>query len=56
MRKAARYNKRHARDAVIIEKGFEGYGAHLPDLPGVINVGDSQAHLMVSIRERSPST
>lgn len=41
----------NVRYAVVIEKGAEGYGAHVPDLPGVISVGDSEADVMASIRE-----
>jgi len=34
--------------AVVIEKSDQGYGAYVPDLPGVISVGDSQEEVKVS--------
>jgi predicted RNase H-like HicB family nuclease len=30
------------RYAVVIEKGAHGYGAYVPDLPGVMSVGDTE--------------
>ena len=39
------------RYAVVIEKGTHGYGAYVPDLPGVISVGDSEAEVTANIRE-----
>jgi predicted RNase H-like HicB family nuclease len=37
--------------AVIIEKGPTSYGAHVPDLPGCVAVGDSVAEVKRLIRE-----
>jgi predicted RNase H-like HicB family nuclease len=37
--------------AVIIERGTQGYGAYVPDLPGVISVGDSEEDVTRNIRE-----
>ena len=37
--------------AVIIERGDTGYGAYVPDLPGVISVGDSEEDARANIRE-----
>ena len=39
------------RYAVVIEKGEYGYGAYVPDLPGVISVGDSEEEVTTNIRE-----
>ena len=39
------------RYAVVIERGPQGYGAYVPDLPGVISVGDTQEEVMVNVRE-----
>lgn len=37
--------------AVIIERGDTGYGAYVPDLPGVMSVGDSEEEVRANIRE-----
>ena len=39
------------RYAVVIEKGAHGYGAYVPDLPGVISVGDTEEEVMANVRE-----
>lgn len=39
------------RYAVVIERGATGYGAYVPDLPGVISVGDTEAEVKAHIRE-----
>lgn len=39
------------RYAVVIERGPESYGAYVPDLPGVISVGESEAEVTANIRE-----
>ena len=36
---------------VIIEQGNTSYGAHVPDLPGCIAVGESKEEVMKLIRE-----
>ncbi len=36
---------------VVIEKGATGYGAHVPDLPGCIAVGDTKEEVIQLIRE-----
>ena len=36
---------------VIIEKGETSYGAHVPDLPGCIAVGDTKQEALALIRE-----
>lgn len=36
---------------VVIEKGDSGYGAHVPDLPGCIAVGESRREVVKLIRE-----
>jgi predicted RNase H-like HicB family nuclease len=38
------------RYAVVIEKGEESYGAYVPDLPGVISVGDSEEEVIANVR------
>jgi predicted RNase H-like HicB family nuclease len=37
--------------AVIIEKGEDGYGAYVPDLPGCIAVGDTKEEVIKLIQE-----
>lgn len=37
--------------AVIIEKGPTSYGAYVPDLPGCVAVGESEARVTKLIRE-----
>ena len=39
------------RYAVVIEKGTDSYGAYVPDLPGVISVGDTEEEVTANIRE-----
>jgi len=39
------------RYAVVIEKNDQGYGAYVPDLPGVMSVGDSQEEVTANIRQ-----
>lgn len=39
------------RYAVVIERSPSGYGAYVPDLPGVISVGDSEGEVTGNIRE-----
>jgi predicted RNase H-like HicB family nuclease len=36
---------------VILEKGATSYGAHVPDLPGCVAVGDTKDEVMTLIRE-----
>ena len=36
---------------VVYERGEEGYGAYVPDLPGCIAVGDTRAEVETLIRE-----
>jgi predicted RNase H-like HicB family nuclease len=37
--------------AVIIEKGEDGYGAYVPDLPGCIAAGESKEEVIQLIQE-----
>jgi predicted RNase H-like HicB family nuclease len=37
--------------AVIIEKGEEGYGAYVPDLPGCVAAGDTKEEVKQLIQE-----
>lgn len=37
--------------AVVIERGPLSYGAHVPDLPGSVAVGETKAEVLVLIRE-----
>ena len=39
---------------VIIEKGREGYGAYVPDLPGCVAAGESIDEVRQLIREAIP--
>lgn len=39
---------------VIIEKGLEGYGAYVPDLPGCVAAGDSIDEVRELIRKAIP--
>ena len=39
------------RYAVIIEKGPTSYGAYVPDLPGCVAVGDTEAEVRGLIEE-----
>lgn len=36
---------------VVIERGSSSYGAYVPDLPGCVAVGESQADVEALIRE-----
>jgi predicted RNase H-like HicB family nuclease len=36
---------------VVVEKGPKSYGAHVPDLPGCIAVGETRREVMKLIRE-----
>jgi predicted RNase H-like HicB family nuclease len=36
---------------VVVEKGAFGYGAHVPDLPGCVAVGESHREVLKLIRE-----
>jgi predicted RNase H-like HicB family nuclease len=36
---------------VVVEKGRSGYGAHVPDLPGCVAVGESRREVLKLIRE-----
>lgn len=37
--------------AIVIERGPTSYGAYVPDLPGCVAVGDSEAEVRQLIRE-----
>ena len=39
------------RYAVVIEKGQDSYGAHVPDLPGCVAVGESREEVRRLIQE-----
>ena len=39
------------RYIVVIEKGADSYGAYVPDLPGVMSVGDSEEEVTANIRD-----
>jgi len=39
------------RYAVVIERGEESYGAYVPDLPGVMSVGDSEEEAIANVRQ-----
>ena len=39
------------RYAVVIERDKSGYGAYVPDLPGVISIGASEEEVTANIRE-----
>ena len=39
------------RYVVILEKGEEGYGAYVPDLPGCVAVGDTSDEALRLIQE-----
>lgn len=39
------------RYAVIVEEGDNSFGAHVPDLPGCIAVGDSKEEVLKLIQE-----
>lgn len=37
--------------AVVIDRGPTGFGAHVPDLPGCVAIGETKAEVLVLIRE-----
>ena len=39
------------RYLVVVEKGLSSYGAHVPDLPGCIAVGETREEALALIRE-----
>ena len=39
------------RYLVVVEKGPSSYGAHVPDLPGCIAVGETREEVLALIRE-----
>lgn len=39
------------RYLVVVEKGSTSFGAHVPDLPGCIAVGETREEVLVLIRE-----
>lgn len=39
------------RYAVIVEKGTDSFGAHVPDLPGCIAVADTKQEVLELIQE-----
>jgi predicted RNase H-like HicB family nuclease len=39
------------RYLVVVEKGNEGWGAHVPDLPGCVAAGESREEVLALIRE-----
>jgi predicted RNase H-like HicB family nuclease len=39
------------RYIVVIEKGADSCGAYVPELPGVISVGESEEEVTANIRE-----
>lgn len=39
------------RYAVIVEEGETSFGAHVPDLPGCIAVGETKQEVLVLIQE-----
>jgi predicted RNase H-like HicB family nuclease len=45
---------RIVKDAVILEKGQDGYGAYVPDLPGCVAVGETEAEVNQLIAEAIP--
>ena len=36
---------------VVVEKGSSSYGAHVPDLPGCVAVGETKDEVLTLIRE-----
>lgn len=42
---------KHVTYTVVIERGKDGFGAYVPDLPGCVAVGESEAEVMELIRE-----
>jgi len=39
------------RYAIVLEKGPKSYGAHIPDLPGCVAVGETAQEVLELIRE-----
>jgi predicted RNase H-like HicB family nuclease len=39
------------RYMVVIERGGSSWGAHVPDLPGCVSVGESREEVVTLIRE-----
>jgi predicted RNase H-like HicB family nuclease len=39
------------RYLVVLEKGESSWGAHVPDLPGCVAVGESRGEVVVLIKE-----
>lgn len=39
------------RYMIVVEKGPASYGAHVPDLPGCVAIGESRAEVVHLIRE-----
>ena len=39
------------RYMVVIERGESSWGAHVPDLPGCVAVGETRAEVILLIRE-----
>ncbi len=39
------------RYLVVVEKGPSSFGAHVPDLPGCVAVGESREEVLALIRE-----
>jgi len=37
--------------SVIVEKGLEGFGAYVPDLPGCVAAGDTKEEVVSLIQE-----
>ena len=40
-----------ARYMVVVERGDTSWGAHVPDLPGCVAVGETRAEVLQLIRE-----
>ncbi len=43
--------RRTVQYVVILEKGTDGFGAYVPDLPGCVAVGDTREEALDLIRE-----
>jgi predicted RNase H-like HicB family nuclease len=39
------------RYLVVVEKGGQGYGAYVPDLPGCVAAGETREEVLALIRE-----
>ena len=50
-RQAQIEDKELMRYGIVIEKGESSYGAYVPDLPGCVAVGETQAEVEALIRE-----